>query len=115
MDSIAIGTTPDCRFTNSASNSLTPLSTNGVTAVAGGFTFRILTPTALYATMPIKAVIYATAAIWEYWALELSAQQMVVFRNPQAGRYVEEYRLGEGSITPLAFADVSVVVERLLA
>jgi hypothetical protein len=39
---------------------------------------------------------------------------MIVFRNPQAGKYVEEYTIPEGMITPLAFADVSVSVKRLL-
>ncbi|MEH2294649.1 hypothetical protein [Nostoc sp.] len=57
----------------------------------------------------------ATAEIQEYWVLNLSAKQMIVFRNPQNGKYVEKYTIGEGMITPLAFADVSVSVQRLLS
>lgn len=64
--------------------------------------------------LEIKSAIYALAAIPEYWVLDLSAQQMIVFRNPQQGKYIEEYTLKEGIITLLTFAGVSVSLERLL-
>ena len=70
--------------------------------------------TSLKKDLEIKAVIYATAEIQEYWVLSLSAKQMIVFRNPQNGKYVEEYTIEQGTVTPLAFADVSVSVQRLL-
>jgi Uma2 family endonuclease len=71
--------------------------------------------TSLKEDLEIKAAIYATAAIQEYWVLDLSAQQMIVFRHPQADKYVEEYTIAEGTITSLAFPDVSVSVKRLLS
>lgn len=71
--------------------------------------------TSLKKDLEIKTTIYATAAIQEYWVLDLSTQQMIVFRNPQEGKYVEEYTIGEGTITSLAFTDVSVSVKRLLS
>lgn len=71
--------------------------------------------TSLKSDLETKAVIYATAQIQEYWVLSLSTKQMVVFRNPQGGRYIEELTLDQGSVAPLAFADISVSVERLLA
>lgn len=64
--------------------------------------------------LEIKAAIYATAEIQEYWVLSLSAKQMIVFRNPPNGKYVEEYTIKQGTVTPLAFADVSISVQRLL-
>ncbi|WP_392483097.1 Uma2 family endonuclease [Nostoc sp. C110] len=70
--------------------------------------------TSLNKDLEIKAAIYATAEIQEYWVLNLSAKQMIVFRNPQNGKYVEEYTLTQGTVTPLAFADISVSVQRLL-
>jgi Uma2 family endonuclease len=70
--------------------------------------------TSLKKDLEIKAAIYATAAIPEYWVLDLSAQQLIVFRHPQAGQYVEEYSLREGTVMPLAFTDVSISVKRLL-
>ena len=71
--------------------------------------------TSLKKDLDIKAVIYATAAIQEYWVIDLSTKQMIVLRNPQDGKYLEEHTIGEGMITPLAFADVSVSVKRLLS
>lgn len=71
--------------------------------------------TSLKKDLEIKAAIYATAAIQEYWVLDLSAQQMIVFRNPQEGKYVEDYTIGEGTMTSLAFTEVSVSVKRLLS
>lgn len=71
--------------------------------------------TSLKKDLEIKAAIYAAAAIQEYWVLDLSAQQMIVFRNPQEGKYVEDYTIGEGTMTSLAFTEVSVSVKRLLS
>jgi Uma2 family endonuclease len=71
--------------------------------------------TSLKKDLDIKAVIYATAGIQEYWVLDLSAKQMIVFRNPQNGKYVEEFTIEEGMITPIEFADVSVSVSRFLS
>jgi Uma2 family endonuclease len=71
--------------------------------------------TSLKKDLDIKAAIYAKAAIQEYWVLDLSFKRMIVFRNPQDGKYVEEDTMEEGIITPLAFADVSVSVQRLLS
>jgi Uma2 family endonuclease len=71
--------------------------------------------TSLKKDLDIKAAIYATDAIQEYWVLDLSTKQIIVFRNPQDGKYVEERIIEEGMITPLAFADVSVSVQRLVS
>lgn len=71
--------------------------------------------TSLKKDLELKATIYAMAAIREYWVLDLSAKQMIVFRNPQEGKYIEEHTIEEGIITPLAFADISVSVKRLLS
>jgi Uma2 family endonuclease len=71
--------------------------------------------TSLKKDLEVKAAIYATAAIQEYWVLDLSAKQMIVFRNPQADKYIEESTIAEGTITSLAFPDVPVSVKRLLS
>ena len=69
--------------------------------------------TSLNKDLDIKAAIYATAAIQEYWILDLSSKQVIILSNPQDGKYLEEHTIGEGIITPLAFPDVSVFVDRL--
>ncbi|MBD2306352.1 Uma2 family endonuclease [Chroococcidiopsis sp. FACHB-1243] len=71
--------------------------------------------TSLKKDLDIKAAIYATAEIQEYWVLSLATRQIIVFRNPQNGKYLEANTIDKGIITPLAFSDVSVSVDRLLS
>ncbi|OUL32596.1 Uma2 family endonuclease [Nostoc sp. 106C] len=71
--------------------------------------------TSLKKDLELKAAIYATAGITEYWVLDLSSKQTIVFRNPQAGQYMEEYTIAEGIITPLAFSEIVVSVSRLFS
>ena len=71
--------------------------------------------TSLKKDLELKAAIYAAAVIQEYWILDLSARRIIVFRHPQAGQYTEEQSLESGIITPLAFSDISVSVNRLLS
>ncbi|HLO87112.1 MAG TPA: Uma2 family endonuclease [Nostocaceae cyanobacterium] len=70
--------------------------------------------TSLKKDLEIKAAIYAEAKIPEYWVLNLAAKNIIVFREPQNGKYISEQTISTGIITPLAFADITVSVERLL-
>jgi Uma2 family endonuclease len=70
--------------------------------------------TSLQKDLELKASIYATADIQEYWVLNLNGKQIIVFRYPQNGRYTFTETIGEGIITPLAFSDIQVSVERLV-
>ncbi|MBW4565317.1 MAG: Uma2 family endonuclease [Mojavia pulchra JT2-VF2] len=70
--------------------------------------------TSLKKDLELKAAIYANANIQEYWVLNLSSKQIIVFRYPQNGQYTSEETIGEGAVIPLAFSDVQVSVERLL-
>ncbi len=58
---------------------------------------------------------YARSGIAEYWLLDLTRNQLHVFRQPEAGGYRSEQviRAGE-SIAPLAFADEPVALSELL-
>lgn len=71
--------------------------------------------TSLKKDLDIKAAIYATAEIQEYWVLSLATRQIIVFRKPQNGKYLEANTIDKGIIIPLAFSDVSVSVDRLLS
>ena len=71
--------------------------------------------TSLKKDLDLKASIYATAEIQEYWVLDLSRKQMVVFQEPQNGQYVAQRVISKGAIAPLALPDIEVSVERLLA
>lgn len=58
---------------------------------------------------------YARSGIAEYWLLDLTRNELHVFRNPDGHRYREELVVREGEqIAPLAFADVSVTLSELL-
>jgi Uma2 family endonuclease len=69
--------------------------------------------TSLKKDLDLKASIYASAAIQEYWILDLSNTRVIVFREPQNGQYVTQQVKSEGAIFPLAFPDIQVFVERL--
>lgn len=65
--------------------------------------------------LQVKTKIYAQAGIQEYWVMNLKAMQLIVFRSPTQDGYQSEQTLTQGSINPLAFPDVSVLVQRLLS
>ncbi|WP_427157582.1 Uma2 family endonuclease [Aliinostoc sp. HNIBRCY26] len=61
-----------------------------------------------------KKQIYAEAGILEYWVVNLRTFQLQVFRNLQNGQYTTEIILTTGTISPLAFPDVLIQVQRLI-
>jgi Uma2 family endonuclease len=71
--------------------------------------------TSLKIDLELKASIYATAGIQEYWIIDLTALQVIVSRTPEAGEYLEKQTFTEGMITPLAFPEVSVSAQQLFA
>ncbi len=62
----------------------------------------------------IKAEIYAAAGIAEYWVVNLKENKLIVFRDPVNGKYQSQQELTSGQISPLAFADLTIEVARLL-
>ena len=71
--------------------------------------------TSLKKDLDLKASIYASAAIQEYWILDLSNTHVIVFREAQNDQYLTQQVKSEGAIFPLAFPDIQVFVERLFA
>jgi len=69
--------------------------------------------TSLEKDLTTKRKTYATAGIKEYWVRDLQHEQLKVFREPTAGDYTSEMSLTTGKISPVAFPDVIVSVERL--
>ncbi|MBM0745437.1 Uma2 family endonuclease (plasmid) [Phormidium sp. CLA17] len=64
--------------------------------------------------LDVKSKIYAEAGIPEYWVVNLKAMQLIVFRDPQNGAYASQQTLISGTINPLAFPDLAIVVEAIL-
>jgi Uma2 family endonuclease len=69
--------------------------------------------TSLKKDLEIKKPIYAQANIQEYWIMVLQTQQLIVFRIPKGKEYLSETTLTTGSISPLAFPEIEVLIERL--
>jgi Uma2 family endonuclease len=62
-----------------------------------------------------KRAAYARTGIAEYWLLDLTHNQIHVFRDPSAEGYAQEQVVRSGeSVAPLAFADVSVSLDEIL-
>jgi Uma2 family endonuclease len=69
--------------------------------------------TSLAKDLEAKSKIYAASEIQEYWLVDLKNRCLRVFRNPVEGNYLTETTLTTGNVSPLAFAEVVVSVQRL--
>lgn len=70
--------------------------------------------TSLNKDLFIKKKIYAEAQIAEYWIINLQAQELIVFRQPENGDYLVEIKWQEPIINPLAFPDIDIIISHLL-
>jgi Uma2 family endonuclease len=70
--------------------------------------------TSLDKDLGVKAAIYATEGIPEYWVINLKKNILIVFRDPVDGKYQSRQEFTTGTINPLAFPDVAIEVARLL-
>lgn len=61
-----------------------------------------------------KKDIYAEAGIKEYWVVNLKKSELKIFRDLKEKQYTTELTIYKGSVSPLAFPDVSVEVRRLM-
>ncbi|MBW4672239.1 MAG: Uma2 family endonuclease [Cyanomargarita calcarea GSE-NOS-MK-12-04C] len=61
-----------------------------------------------------KRKTYADAGIREYWVVDLKNRLVKVFRSPIEENYSDEVTLSEGEISPIAFPEIKVLVQRLL-
>lgn len=64
--------------------------------------------------LEVKREIYAAAGIPEYWVIDLSAQQLIVFRRPEQGEYRDRQVVNQGTLTSFAFSEEPISVETLL-
>jgi Uma2 family endonuclease len=72
--------------------------------------------TSLLKDRGIKAALYATAGIPEFWLVNLTECIVEVHRRPVAGRYEDVVRIGrDGRLTPEAFPVVRIPLEDVLA
>jgi Uma2 family endonuclease len=62
----------------------------------------------------VKTKVYAAAGIPEYWIINLKQMQLIVFRSPTHEGYQSQETWVQSVISPLAFPDIEIAVERLL-
>jgi Uma2 family endonuclease len=62
-----------------------------------------------------KRLLYASAAIREYWVVDVNGRRLLVYRDPQAGDYAMQQALGPAdTVAPLAAPAAAVRVADLL-
>ena len=62
-----------------------------------------------------KAAVYASAAIGEYWIVNLEARTVELYSSPRGERYAEVRTLGTGeTLRPAALPDVAIAVDEIL-
>lgn len=61
----------------------------------------------------IKNLIYAESGIPEYWIIHLKIPELIVLREPMPTGYQSQTIFTTGTISPLAFPDLQVIIERL--
>ena len=69
--------------------------------------------TTLVKDLGVKRDIYALAGIPEYWVMNLQTLELVVFRDLIDNEYRSEICLSSGTISPLAFPDLSIDISLL--
>jgi Uma2 family endonuclease len=62
-----------------------------------------------------KRLLYARAAIREYWVVDVNGRRLLVYRDPQSGDYATQQSLGPAdAVSPLAAPAAAVRVADLL-
>ncbi|WP_019507362.1 Uma2 family endonuclease [Pleurocapsa sp. PCC 7319] len=61
-----------------------------------------------------KTTTYARNGISEYWVIDLKNNQLLVHTQPEANNYSQIVEYKAGTISPLAFPQITIGLERLL-
>jgi len=70
--------------------------------------------TSLDKDLNFKSQIYAEVDIPEYWVVNLLEKQLVVFRQPENGKYTTKLTLTSGTIYPISFPAIAVSVDIII-
>ncbi len=61
-----------------------------------------------------KRLIYASAGIREYWVIDVEKRQLKVFKSLSNGDYKQEETYTTGTISPLAFPKIELLVNNFV-
>ena len=61
-----------------------------------------------------KSKIYARNSIAEYWVIDLVNKKLIVHTQPQGDRYMQIVEYKTGTLTPQAFPNIAIALDKLL-
>ena len=61
-----------------------------------------------------KMIVYANNEISEYWVIDLVNKRLIVHTQPQSGGYLQKREYRDGKVTPQAFPNIEVDLNKLL-
>ena len=61
-----------------------------------------------------KTITYARNGIIEYWVIDLQNNKLIAHTQPQSDRYIQIVEYRTGTISPLAFPQITIQLDRLL-
>ena len=61
-----------------------------------------------------KTITYARNGIPEYWVIDLKNNKLIVHTQPQASSYAQIVEYKAGTVSPLAFPQIAIALDRLL-
>ena len=61
-----------------------------------------------------KSIIYARNGILEYWVIDLVNKKLIVHTEPKNNGYSQVKKYTNGTVSPLAFPNVTIALEQLL-
>ncbi|MGK7946620.1 MAG: Uma2 family endonuclease, partial [Microcystaceae cyanobacterium] len=61
-----------------------------------------------------KQIAYARSGILEYWIVDLTTQQLIIFQQPSGDSYQIKQTLNQGTISLVAFPNITISVAKLI-
>lgn len=61
-----------------------------------------------------KVTTYARGGILEYWVIDLKNKKLIVHTQPNRDNYLQKIEYQSGTVTPQAFADIEIAIDKLL-
>ena len=61
-----------------------------------------------------KVITYARNGISEYWVIDLKNKKLIVHTQPSKDKYLQVVEYQSGTVTPQAFANIAIAIDRLL-
>ncbi len=61
-----------------------------------------------------KTITYARNGIFEYWVIDIKNNQLIVHTLPQASNYAQIVEYKAGTVSPQAFPQIAIALNRLL-